>query len=1172
MGTPSMPGSSRPATDLPADVATVALPAAAEDASPLTTAPPPVEILSAESATLAPAEALHNGAGPARLVVAGYEILCELGRGGMGVVYRARQVALNRPVALKMILAGGHASADELARFRAEAEAVARLQHPNVVQIHEIGDSDGRPFFSLEYCVGGSLAHKLDGTPWPPQAAARLVETLARAVQAAHDHGIVHRDLKPANVLLTADGQPKLTDFGLAKRLDQVAGQTRTGAVLGTPSYMAPEQAGGRGKDVGPAADVYALGAILYELLSGRPPFKAATPLDTIMQVVGEEPVPLRQLQSKVPADLETVCHRCLQKDPARRYGSAKELAEDLGRFLAGEPILARRVGRAERLWRWCRRNPALATAGGLAGAATVAALVTLTVATVLVTQSRNTERGLRRQAELDAARLSFEQAYAQARTDPVPGLLGLARSLAAAQRAEDKPLEQSIRLQLASWRRSLHGLRAVYSHEGAVQAVVFSRDGKLIATSSMSISSQSVAFSPDGKPMATASVPRTAAVWDAATGKAIGAPLGHEATVWAVAFSPSGKLLLTGGDDGTARVWEAATGKPVSPPLLHSVLLPPNSRRGPVHAVAFSPDGTKVLTGSDDGTARLWNVATGKQIGPPLRHRGGVRAVAFSPDGKTVVTGTWTNEAGLWETSTGKLIWLCWHRGAVTAVAFSPGGKLVLTGGADGTARLWDAATGFAAAPPLLHRGPVDAVAFSPDGKTALTGSADNTARLWETATGKPVGPPFRHLGTVNAVRFSPDGTTVLTGADDNTARLWDVATGKPVGAPLQHQGAVHAVAFSPDGRTVLTGSQDSTAGQWDTVLVEPNGPPMQHGGPVTAVAFSPDGKVLLTGSQDKTARFWATASGKALGQPLRPGSPVAAVAFSPAGDEVITATGGAVQRWRVATHTPVGRSLPAARAVALSPDGKLALTGSWDDAACLWQVATGTQVGPAMPPQDASGLKATAAPWGGAAVAFSPDGKTLLIASGRLARMWHAETRMPFGAAFQHQGLVVAVAFSPDGATVLTGSVDGTARLWEAATGKPVGPPLQHQDAVHAVAFSADGTAVVTGSADGTAQLWEAATGKALGPPFRHPRPVNAVAFSPDGKTVATGCEDGKVRLWAAVVPEPGDPEEIRLWLEVTTGAELDERGNVHLLDATTWRDRRKMLLQLQVGGTSR
>jgi tetratricopeptide (TPR) repeat protein len=332
--------------------------------------------------------------------VPGYEIQRVLGRGGMGVVYLARQVRLDRLVALKMILAGAHAGPHERARFKAEAEAVARLQHPHIVQVFEAGEDNGCPYLVLEYVPGGSLTDRAKDGPWAPRVAAEFVRALARAVQAAHEQGVVHRDLKPANVLLAADGTPKVTDFGLAKRLDAQR-QTQSGAVVGTPSYMAPEQAAGSGKGVGPAADVYALGAILYELLTGRPPFKAVTDLDTMLQVISQEPVAVRRLQPNVPRDLDLVCLKCLQKEPARRYANASALAEELGRYLHGKPLaLTRPVGQAERLWRWARRNPALAA---LAFAVWLLALGVAAVSSVSyfrLTAANEQERASRIRAE----------------------------------------------------------------------------------------------------------------------------------------------------------------------------------------------------------------------------------------------------------------------------------------------------------------------------------------------------------------------------------------------------------------------------------------------------------------------------------------------------------------------------------------------------------------------------------------------------------------------------------------------------------------------------------------------------------------------------------------------------------------------------------------------------
>ena len=362
--------------------------------------------------------------------VPGYQILGELGRGGMGVVYQARQLGLQRTVALKMVLNGIQAGPKDLARFRAEAAAIARLQHPNIVQIYDVGEAAGRPYFVLEFVAGGSLAQHLRGTPQPARPAAQLVETLARAVHAAHASGVIHRDLKPANILLQGPGGrtpsagetpplipdpcplspsflvPKITDFGVAKcaggdgEVPDLRSATVTGELLGTPNYMAPEQAMIPRQPVGPAADVYALGAILYELLTGRPPFTGESALATVLQVLHNEPVPVTSLQPNVPRDLETICLKCLRKEPRQRYGSALELADDVRRFLRSEPIRARPVGAVGRLWRWVRRHPVPAglLAAGLL--APVVALITLSLLSARLVRSSALESAAQ-QAEL---------------------------------------------------------------------------------------------------------------------------------------------------------------------------------------------------------------------------------------------------------------------------------------------------------------------------------------------------------------------------------------------------------------------------------------------------------------------------------------------------------------------------------------------------------------------------------------------------------------------------------------------------------------------------------------------------------------------------------------------------------------------------------------------------
>ncbi|HEV2947870.1 MAG TPA: serine/threonine-protein kinase, partial [Gemmataceae bacterium] len=365
-----------------------------------------------------PVPAVGPLAGPQN--IAGYEILGVLGRGAMGVVYKARQRGLKRIVALKMIKAGDEADENELLRFRTEAESAGQLQHPNIVQVHEVGWHNGCPYLSLEFVHGGSLKDRLNGTPQPVQAAAQLTQVLAQAIDYAHRQGVVHRDLKPGNVMLEPPrgdgstvssmsatplvdqlyGTPKVADFGLAKRLEEDSGQTRSGTILGTPSYMAPEQAFGLSKDVGPLADQHALGAVLYELLTGRPPFRGATMWETIEQVQKQEPVPPSRLQPKVPRDLETICLKCLQKEPTRRYKDAAALAEDLRRFVAGEPILARPVSTPERLMRWCRRNPKVASLIGTVFVLLLTGIIGLAYFNIQLAAEKEAERIAKEEAK----------------------------------------------------------------------------------------------------------------------------------------------------------------------------------------------------------------------------------------------------------------------------------------------------------------------------------------------------------------------------------------------------------------------------------------------------------------------------------------------------------------------------------------------------------------------------------------------------------------------------------------------------------------------------------------------------------------------------------------------------------------------------------------------------
>jgi WD40 repeat protein/predicted Ser/Thr protein kinase len=1025
-----------------------------------------------------------------------YRVLRVLGAGGMGTVYEAEQDNPRRTVALKVIRPD-LASPGLVRRFTHEARILGRLQHPGIARVYEAGvTEDGRPYFAMELIRGVPLDEYAGRHDLDAPARLALLARVCDAVQHAHDKGVIHRDLKPANILVDDDGQPTVLDFGVARAADagpqSVGGPTVAGQLLGTPDYMSPEQVSADPADLDARSDVYALGVILFELLAGRLPYPLRNlPLHEVARVIREqEPPALGSVARRFRGDVETIVAKALEKDKARRYASAGELAADVRRHLAHEPIRARRVSAAGHLVRWARRQPSLAALLVLLAAVAVGSTVAAVRFRGLVEDQRRAtaaERWERYRADVAAAAGAVEL-----------------HDVDAARAALDDAPEEHRRWE---WRHFVSRL-------DVASLTLRQPDGPLAT----------MAISPDGRHVATAGAGGHAvSLWDAATARLVSRLDGHEAPIRALAFSPDSRLLASGSGDGSVRLWDVAAATP------RAVL---SGHRAGIEVLSFSADGTRLASGSADREARLWEAATGKVVATLTSRAPREAAAAFrdahevgaalSPDGGRLAAAE-GDVVRVRDVAAGRPLGdLRGHASAVRALAFSPDGTRLVSAARypDLSPRLWDLATGRDV---VLrgHKNTVLAQAFSPDGKRIATGSRDRAVGIWDADTGRPVALLPGHTAPVVRVLFSPNGAYVVSASWDHTLRLWDATGGDLLAVLDGHRGPVDAAALGADGQRLASLSQDGTVRLWDVAALARNTILRGHGSFVYDVAFSPDGEHVASAAWDGTVRVWEATTGRqtaVLAHPGGgPGSVVVAVMFSPDGKELASvARDDRLRLWDAVTGRCL-KELPLSSGgaeegprLAFRPGGDLLAAGGKDGVIRLWRR------GHDGPAQELRGTEGTVLD-----VAFSPDGATLAsVGMDRQVRLWDVERREPRVALGGHQRVVYQVAFSHDGRLIASCSEDGTVRLWDAGTHEQVAE-LPHAGPVYGLAFSPDGERLATACRDGTIRLWDPGHRAVVAELRGHTDYVHAVAFSPDGTRLVSGSGDFTVRVWDTLTP---------------------------------------------------